>query len=100
MTEGIDLADDLARWQVICRIPYANLGDAQVKARSEQDPSWYDWRTCLSVGQAHGRSVRARDGYAVTYLLDGELAGFLRRRRRRLPRRCLEAVACDQSGRA
>ena len=37
--------------------PYANLGDAQVKARTEQDPSWYDWRTCLSVVQAYGRSV-------------------------------------------
>lgn len=96
MTEGIDLADDLARWQVICKIPYANLGDAQVKARTEQDPSWYDWRTCLSVVQAYGRSVRARDDYAITYLLDADFPGFLRRQRRRLPQWFLEAVESDQ----
>src|SRR5690606_9419886 len=40
MTEGIDLADELSRWQILCKIPYANLGDAQVKARTEQDPAW------------------------------------------------------------
>lgn len=96
MTEGIDLADDLARWQIICKIPYANLGDAQVKARTEQDPAWYDWRTCLSVVQAYGRTVRARDDYAVTYLLDADFPGFLRRQRRRLPEWFLEAVELDE----
>lgn len=96
MTEGIDLADDLARWQVLCKIPYANLGDAQVRARAEADRGWYDWRTCLSVVQAYGRVVRARDDYAVTYLLDADFPGFLRRQRQRLPSWFLEAVDFDQ----
>lgn len=96
MTEGIDLADDLARWQILCKIPYANLGDAQVRARTEQDPAWYDWRTCLSVVQAYGRTVRARDDYAVTYLLDADFPTFLRRQRRRLPDWFMEAVDTDQ----
>ncbi len=96
MTEGIDLADDLSRWQILCKIPYANLGDAQVKARTEQDPAWYDWRTCLSVVQAYGRSVRGRDDYAVTYLLDADFPAFIRRQRRRLPEWFLEAVEFDQ----
>src|SRR5690606_22861138 len=59
MTEGIDLADDLARWQVLCKVPYPYLGDKQVGARMERDRDWYDWRTCLSVVQAYGRSVRS-----------------------------------------
>src|SRR5690606_4936767 len=49
MTEGIDLADDLARWQVLCKVPYPFLGDPQVAARMERDREWYDWRTCLAV---------------------------------------------------
>lgn len=92
MTEGIDLVDDLSRWQVICKIPYPYLGDAQVRARTDLDPAWYDWRTCLGVVQAYGRSVRADDDFAVTYLLDADFPAFLRRQRRRLPEWFLEAI--------
>lgn len=95
MTEGVDLADDLSRWQIICKIPYANLGDAQVRARMEQDPQWYDWRTCLSIVQAYGRSVRGHDDYAVTYLLDADFPKFLRRQLGRLPGWFTEAVEQD-----
>ena len=92
MTEGIDLADDLARWQVLCKVPYPFLGDPQVKARMERDPDWYDWRTCLSIVQAYGRSVRSAEDHAVTYLLDADFPSFLRRQRHRLPEWFLEAV--------
>jgi ATP-dependent DNA helicase DinG len=92
MTEGIDLADELSRWQIICKIPYPYLGDPQVSQRRQLDPAWYDWRTCLTVVQAYGRSVRSRDDYAVTYLLDADFPAFLRRQRARLPDWFLEAV--------
>lgn len=92
MTEGIDLADDLARWQVLCKVPYPYLGDAQVAARMERDRDWYDWRTCLAVVQAYGRSVRSAEDHAVTYLLDADFPAFLQRQRARLPEWFLEAV--------
>ena len=92
MTEGIDLANDLSRWQVICKIPYPYLGDPQVKRRKEIDAAWYDWRTCLTVVQAYGRSVRSADDFAVTYILDADFEKFLKRQRRRLPPWFLEAV--------
>lgn len=92
MTEGIDLAEDRARWQVICKIPYPFLGDLQIKVRTEQDPAWYQWRTCLTVVQAYGRSVRSETDYAVTYLLDADFPAFLRRQKGRLPLWFLEAV--------
>lgn len=85
MTEGIDLADDLSRWQVICKIPYPYLGDPQVERRKSADPSWYDWRTCLTVVQAYGRSVRSSDDFAVTYVLDADFPMFLKRQQKRLP---------------
>ena len=92
MTEGIDLVGDLARWQVLCKVPYPFLGDPQVAARMERDPDWYDWRTCLAMVQAYGRSVRSADDHAVTYLLDADFTVFLRRQRHRLPEWFLEAV--------
>lgn len=92
MTEGIDLTGDLSRWQVICKIPYPYLGDPQIARRKSVDPAWYDWRTCLTVVQAYGRSVRSADDFAATYLLDADFPAFLRRQRKRLPEWFLEAV--------
>ncbi|HEX7023085.1 MAG TPA: helicase C-terminal domain-containing protein, partial [Trueperaceae bacterium] len=92
MTEGVDLPGDLSRWQVICKIPYPYLGDPQVARRSALDPAWYDWRTCLTVVQAYGRSVRAADDFADTYILDADFPAFLRRQRGRFPAWFVEAV--------
>ncbi len=92
MTEGIDLAEDLARWQVLCKVPYPYLGDKQVAARMERDRDWYDWRTTLSVVQAYGRSVRSETDSAVTYLLDADFPNFLKRQQRRLPSWFVEAL--------
>ena len=92
MTEGVDLVGDLSRWQVICKIPYPYLGDPQIARRKQEDAAWYDWRTCLTVVQAYGRSVRSADDFAVTYVLDADFPAFLKRQRRRLPEWFLEAV--------
>lgn len=92
MTEGIDLADDLSRWQVICKIPYPYLGDPQIAARQKIDPAWYDWRTCLTVVQGYGRSVRSERDHAVTYVLDADFPKFFGRHRKRFPPWFVEAV--------
>lgn len=92
MTEGIDLVEDRARWQVLCKVPYPYLGDKQVAARLERDRDWYDWRTTLSVVQAYGRGVRSPTDTAVTYLLDADFPAFLQRQRGRLPYWFLEAL--------
>lgn len=92
MTEGIDLPGELSRWQVICKIPYPYLGDPQIARRMADDRAWYDWRTCLTVVQAYGRSVRSAEDHAETYLLDADFPAFLARQRRRLPPWFLEAL--------
>ena len=92
MTEGIDLADDLSRWQVICKLPYPYLGDPQIARRKSLDAAWYEWRTCLTVVQAYGRSVRSAEDFAVTYVLDADFPAFVKRQRKRLPGWFLEAV--------
>ena len=93
MTEGVDLADDQARWQIIIKVPYPFLGDPQVNARRAIDPTWYEWRTALRMVQAYGRAVRSDRDHATTYVLDALFPSWLSRMRGRLPVWFTEAVA-------
>jgi Rad3-related DNA helicase len=72
MTEGFDFAGDLARWQVIMKVPYPNLGDKQVNAKRERDPEWYQLETVKTLVQATGRICRSEDDYGITYILDAD----------------------------
>jgi ATP-dependent DNA helicase DinG len=93
MTEGVDLADDQARWQIIVKVPYPYLGDPQVNGRRLIDPAWYEWRTALRMVQAYGRAVRSDRDHATTYILDSVFPSWLSRMRQRLPVWFTEAVA-------
>ena len=68
--EGMDFRDDMCRWQVICKMPYPNLGNKQVKMRMELDNGWYQWKTVLRLVQTYGRSTRSKDDWSDTYILD------------------------------
>lgn len=70
MYEGIDLPDDLGRWQVIAKVPWKSLGDPAIKYKAEQDPDWYRWQTLKDLIQACGRICRHEEDYGITYVLD------------------------------
>ena len=70
LLEGLDLKDDISRFQVFFKVPYPNLRDPLIKAKMEKMPSWYDWKTGITIMQGVGRSVRSQDDWAVTYILD------------------------------
>lgn len=72
MTEGIDLHDDLGRFQIICKVPYPYLGDKLIKKRMNKWRWWYPLQTAKAIVQAVGRSVRSMDDHAVTYILDSD----------------------------
>lgn len=69
-TEGLDLKDDLSRFQIICKLHWPYLGDELVQKRMEKYKYWYSYQTAKSLIQARGRSIRTADDYAVTYILD------------------------------
>ena len=69
-TEGLDLKDDLSRFQIICKVHWPYLGDELVKRRMEKYKYWYPYQAVKSLIQARGRSIRTSDDYAVTYILD------------------------------
>jgi len=86
MHVGIDLKDDLSRFQIIAKLPFPSLGLTSVKKRSELDPRWYAYRTALTLVQATGRSVRSETDNAVTYVLDIDFGWFYRRWQELFPR--------------
>jgi len=78
MMEGVDLAGDASRFQVLCKVPFPYLGDKVVQLRKKKDPMWYTCQTARSVIQAFGRSVRSADDHAVSYILDSDWERFYR----------------------
>jgi hypothetical protein len=70
LTEGVDLAGDKARWQVISKILFPNLGDPAVFAKAQRRPRWYKWSAVRDLLQATGRVCRTPEDYGVTYVLD------------------------------
>lgn len=85
MMEGVDLVDDLSRFQVIVKLPWPYLGDLRVRAKSKLDDEWYANKMWVAVMQAAGRSTRHVNDSSVTYILDKKFEHFYRLWERKLP---------------
>lgn len=71
MHEGVDLKDDLSRFQILCKVPFANFYEnKQLEARMELDSEYYDYITILKIVQSVGRSVRSATDWADTFIID------------------------------
>jgi len=92
ITEGFDFANDLARWQIIAKIPYPYLGDRQVAAKKDRDPDWYDLETVKIVVQACGRIVRSDEDVGETYILDADFLQLWERCEAMFPKWWTEAL--------
>lgn len=79
VTEGLDLKEDLGRFNIIVKTPYPYLGDAWVKRRMELSAAWYTRQAMIAVIQACGRVVRSPTDWGVTYILDSSFEALLRR---------------------
>jgi len=91
--QGVDLKDDLARFQVIVKVPYSDLSDKRTQVKMQRDRGWYDWQTALRLVQTYGRSVRSETDHAVTYILDSNFPSFVRGHRELFPAYFLEALS-------
>lgn len=77
MYEGIDLPEDLGRWQVVAKIPWPSLGDPAIKFRADNDEEWYAWQTWKIVMQACGRVCRTPDDFGVSYIPDSSFGRLM-----------------------
>ena len=67
---GYDFKGDLARWQIIAKVPYSFLGSAWVKLNMDRSNKWYARKAIVRIVQASGRAVRGITDHATTYILD------------------------------
>jgi Rad3-related DNA helicase len=93
MMEGVDLADDASRFQILCKVPFPYLGDQVVRKRKARDPLWYPFQTAKSVIQAMGRSVRNDTDHATSYILDEDWEYFFQRNRSLFPADFISALS-------
>lgn len=70
MYEGIDLKDDIARWQVIPKIAWSSMMSAVTLSYIEESSDNYDYITAQKLMQAAGRICRHPGDYGDTYILD------------------------------
>lgn len=92
LTHGVDMKDDLARWQVIIKLPYYPLGSNRVKTLFDRDKRWYLNKMLSTLIQASGRGTRSKDDWCVTYILDGNFARVIQQAKRTLPRYFVDRV--------
>jgi len=70
MSEGIDLPDDAARWQIITQVMYPSLQDEVNVWRINNKPDLYAWDTVKTIRQQTGRVCRSQEDFGKTYMLD------------------------------
>jgi len=93
-TEGLDLKDDLCRFQILMKVPYPYLGDERVRIRVQERKEWfwYNDQAILTICQAYGRAVRSKDDYAVFYVLDSSFGVLHQKNRKSFNESFLEAL--------
>lgn len=71
MTEGVDLAGDKCRWQVLFKVPYPHPDDPRVQKMLNDDRwYWYNQKAAVDILQSVGRAVRSKEDKADFYVFD------------------------------
>jgi Rad3-related DNA helicase len=81
ITEGVDLKDDLCRYQIMLKVPYPSIADSRVKylLNKKNQWNWYYNETAKDIIQMYGRAVRNLEDYAYFYIIDGSFKDIKRR---------------------
>ena len=87
---GVDLKDDLARFQIIIKAPYLPMKDKRVERLMKIDKDWYINKMLSALIQSCGRGVRSKNDFCTTYILDGSIIEQVISNRSKLPKYFLE----------
>jgi len=92
MMSGVDLQNDLSRFQIILKIPFPYLGSEKIKQRMKTNNKWYNWKTVVDFIQMIGRSIRSQTDYADTYILDDSFSDVMKYSSHLIPRYISNAI--------
>ncbi len=83
--EGVDLKEDLSRFQIIAKAPYPMLSETRTKIKMQKYPLWYKAQAIMKLLQGFGRSIRDYGDWADTYVLDSAAHELLLMNRKMVP---------------
>lgn len=89
---GVDLKDDLARYQIIVKVPYPDESDPRVRELwvNRKAWNWARYHAIRNIVQAYGRIVRSETDWGATIILDKSME-YLIRYKKQFPEWFLEA---------
>jgi Rad3-related DNA helicase len=93
--EGVDLKDDLSRFQIIAKAPYPNYTEKRIKAKMKKSPLWYNSQTLTKILQGFGRSIRSENDWAKTYVLDSAVNNVFFMAQRMIPRAYYDVLGIE-----
>jgi len=85
MSHGVDLKDDLARFQIIVKAPFLPTKDVRIERLMKDDYDWYVNKMLCSLIQSCGRGIRSKKDHCVTYILDANIAHNILNNKHKLP---------------
>ncbi|MDO7696874.1 MAG: helicase, partial [Nitrosopumilus sp.] len=94
--EGVDLKDDLSRFQIIAKVPYPNYTEKRTKAKMNKFPLWYTSQTLTKLLQGFGRSIRSDDDWAKTYVLDTSVNNVFFKGQQMIPKAYYDVLGMDE----
>ena len=86
MSRGVDLPGEDCDVVVVCKVPWASLGDKQVQARihSPGGQTWFVVEAIRELVQMTGRHIRSAEDVGITYILDEQFVQNLWKKSRHL----------------
>jgi Rad3-related DNA helicase len=93
MNDGVSLDGDTCRINILAKIPFPNLKDAQVEARRKYEgDGWMNRQVARQITQAYGRTTRSKDDWSRFYILDSDFSWFYQRNKGYFPKWFREAI--------
>ena len=93
--EGVDLKDDLSRFQIIAKVPYPNYKEKRTKAKMNKFPLWYTSQTLTKLLQGFGRSIRSETDWARTYVLDSAVNNVFFKGQKMIPKAYYDVLGLE-----
>jgi Rad3-related DNA helicase len=90
MSHGVDLKDDLARFQIIVKAPFLPIRDKRIEKLMKNNYDWYVNKMLCALIQSCGRGVRSKKDHCITYILDGAIVESVINNKHKLPKYFLD----------
>jgi ATP-dependent DNA helicase DinG len=93
--QGVDLKDDLSRFQIIAKAPYPNYTEKWVESKMARYPLWFSSQTITKILQGFGRSIRSKQDWAATYVVDSAVQPLLNNSKNLVPKSYYDVFGWD-----